>query len=494
MRKGIIFPLTIACLMIAVLALLTGTAYLADNASNSVKVAYVSVTTGNDDTGNGSQETPWASITKAVNSVVGTSTNPYEIHVAQGTYNEENIQLDNYESVLGGYSYATWERDIAACPTVIDASGGVAEEYIFRGATNCLNNCLIDGLTLQNAKRGVFCRSSSPTIAHCRVINCEEGISTAQSAVIENNILENNGYGVFGGSTEGSDTIVKNNLIILSSANAGTAAIASVSNNMQCINNTIDSGSKSGIRVLKSSINHLDPIVLIQNNNITNNYSDGIYLSDNGEYAVDLALITIRYNNVWNNNANYDGYASPGVGDISEDPLYIMPLDSSSMVDSDVTGSPKGDNIADSLLAQMDEMERECDLCGSSVINTATRPKSTYLAAAYDYHLLTGSPSINHGLNENAPADDLDGNARPYPTEGTVDIGCYEYYGELPPHRDSDFADPHPNCHSDLSDCYPNHYSNSSDCYSSSSHCHTDSTNFDSDSSNRYAPAGAYRS
>ena len=44
-----------------------------------------------------------------------------------------------------------------------------------------------------------------------------------------------------------------------------------------------------------------------------------------------------------------------------------------------------------------------------------------------DFHPLAGSPTIDAGTNEYAPADDLDGVARP--VDGTVDIGPYEYKG-----------------------------------------------------------------
>ena len=44
-----------------------------------------------------------------------------------------------------------------------------------------------------------------------------------------------------------------------------------------------------------------------------------------------------------------------------------------------------------------------------------------------DFHPVTGSPTIDAGTNEYAPADDFDGVARPI--GGTVDIGPYEYKG-----------------------------------------------------------------
>ena len=44
-----------------------------------------------------------------------------------------------------------------------------------------------------------------------------------------------------------------------------------------------------------------------------------------------------------------------------------------------------------------------------------------------DFHPVAGSPTIDAGTNEHAPADDFDGVARPI--GGTVDIGPYEYKG-----------------------------------------------------------------
>jgi len=46
-----------------------------------------------------------------------------------------------------------------------------------------------------------------------------------------------------------------------------------------------------------------------------------------------------------------------------------------------------------------------------------------------DYHLTSQSPCIDSGTLEGAPADDMDGQARPNPDSGLVDIGADEFYG-----------------------------------------------------------------
>ncbi len=65
-------------------------------------------------------------------------------------------------------------------------------------------------------------------------------------------------------------------------------------------------------------------------------------------------------------------------------------------------------------------------------------------APAGDYHVTLASPCIDRGASEGAPADDLDGNPRPYDViriAGTglanaFDIGCYEYI--IHPNDDTD--------------------------------------------------------
>ncbi|MEM7230557.1 MAG: right-handed parallel beta-helix repeat-containing protein, partial [Planctomycetota bacterium] len=61
-------------------------------------------------------------------------------------------------------------------------------------------------------------------------------------------------------------------------------------------------------------------------------------------------------------------------------------------------------------------------------------------ADAGDFQLVEGSPLVNAGKNEDAPAEDFDGNKRP--CGGTVDIGAYEYgdCDDPPPPVDPQFV------------------------------------------------------
>ncbi len=74
--------------------------------------------------------------------------------------------------------------------------------------------------------------------------------------------------------------------------------------------------------------------------------------------------------------------------------------------------------------------ENECPAnvnCGSGMIFGI----DPLFVSPEDFHLQTCSPAIDAGIITGAPADDLDGNPRPFSPMGynpaTVDIGCFEY-------------------------------------------------------------------
>ncbi|MBI4881329.1 MAG: right-handed parallel beta-helix repeat-containing protein [Planctomycetes bacterium] len=62
--------------------------------------------------------------------------------------------------------------------------------------------------------------------------------------------------------------------------------------------------------------------------------------------------------------------------------------------------------------------------CAGTGLNLAVDPAFVDLAAG-DLRLTAASPCVNRGLDEGAPAEDLDGLLRP--VMGSVDIGAYEY-------------------------------------------------------------------
>ncbi|MFH1039466.1 MAG: hypothetical protein V1789_12450 [PVC group bacterium] len=102
--------------MVGIIGILFLLLFGINSGSPAATQVYVSTATGSDLTGDGSMENPWASIGHAIDSVSGTAGDPYEILVAQGTYNENELDLGEYESILGGYNPDNWVRDIDAYP------------------------------------------------------------------------------------------------------------------------------------------------------------------------------------------------------------------------------------------------------------------------------------------------------------------------------------------------------------------------------------------
>lgn len=69
-----------------------------------------------------------------------------------------------------------------------------------------------------------------------------------------------------------------------------------------------------------------------------------------------------------------------------------------------------------------------------------------------DYHLQPGSPAIDAGTSEGAPASDIEGNPRP--CWERIDIGAYEYCGDVPPVHIQEFrrGDSNADGRTDISD------------------------------------------
>jgi len=276
---------------------------------------------------------------------------PGTVHVAAGTY-YEHITLKDGVQVLGA----------GADVTTIDGSG---TGDVVIGA----DNSTISGFTITNSGMagyaGILCRYSSPVIINNKITgNDGRGIFCYYSnATIINNIIANNGdWGIW---QNYSTPTINNNLIF--GGRFGGGIMCANSSDSIIMNNTIAENFFRGI-----SCDHSSPI-------ITNNIITGCsYWGIISEFS---SFPTISYNDVWHNRVDYVG-CSPGIGDISDDPMFVDP-------------------------------------------------------AAGDYHLQPGSPCIDAGTNEDAPSIDLEGNPRLIDGDGdgiaVVDMGAYEYVPPPPP-------------------------------------------------------------
>ncbi|MDD5556172.1 MAG: PQQ-binding-like beta-propeller repeat protein [bacterium] len=348
---------------------------------------HVSETTGSDETGDGSKAKPWRTIGKALDEVAGTAAVPVSINVAGGTYAEHELQLEPFVTLFGGFDPATWARDTAQFPSVVDGGGMTSpDEAIFRGA----DNALLAGFTIQNAiGAGVDCGATTTSVRASRITDCLYGVRTRGQSVLRNSILYGNVTGVLGEPNPGFTALVQNCLFLNHGYIEGTMvhgeAIASLSCTMVIMNCTIDA-NVDGIDI-EGVEGQAAPSVLIQNNSITNNAPmDAIEVKG----GANPALVTLRYNNIRGNETNYAEPLVPGERDVSREPLYV----------SSLAISP-----------------------GSFAGNAGALPP-------FDYRLQEASLLINSGNNAGAPRDDLDFNPRP--VNGVTDIGCYEYQGFKP--------------------------------------------------------------
>jgi hypothetical protein len=121
--------------------------------------------------------------------------------------------------------------------------------------------------------------------------------------LIQGNIFANlTTYTVLIFSNRGNPRIVGN---LFYNNSTGDACISVTGGTADIINNTFDRNGKG----FSSS----DNSTVAKNNIVTNSTGYGI----SGVYS------ELNYNNIWNNNPDYEGGAVAGVGSLSQDPLYV---------------------------------------------------------------------------------------------------------------------------------------------------------------------------
>ena len=138
-------------------------------------------------------------IQEGIDACSGTS--PDTVHVAAGTYGE-NIVLDSYVTLLGGYPPGGGTRDPDLNVTTID---GQAVDSVVKVSSK--TGVMIDGFTIQNGSAnlggGIYCDNSSPTITNCTingntaqnagVIYCYNSSPTIKNCTINGNTAHNVG-------------------------------------------------------------------------------------------------------------------------------------------------------------------------------------------------------------------------------------------------------------------------------------------------------------
>ena len=143
-------------------------------------------------------------IQEGIDACSGTS--PDTVHVAAGTYGE-NIVLDSYVTLLGGYPPGGGTRDPDLNVTTID---GQAVDSAVKISSK--TGVIIDGFTIQNGSAdlgggGIYCDNSSPTLTDCTIsgntaeysggggIYCWHSSPTLTGCTINGNTAEYSGGG-----------------------------------------------------------------------------------------------------------------------------------------------------------------------------------------------------------------------------------------------------------------------------------------------------------
>jgi hypothetical protein len=251
---------------------------------------------------------------------------------------------------------------------------------------NTIRDCTI----ANNLTGGIFTTSVYNTLIEKNSLignsNIGIGIDNGGADIGHNIIRDTQGDGIGGFE---SSLIITGNLI----ENNTGSGVGPIHNNARIIGNIIRGNAKNGIDYGLSSQD-------IINNLIVKNKQYGL--------RPGAGTVNVTNNTIADNTAG-------GIYDVSD--MTPRPADRSFLNNVVVFN---GQDFTSAINASYCDLGSG-NLAGNHIISLD--PKFVN-AANGDYHLQIGSPCINTGSNNGAPADDLEGNQRP--TNEIVDMGCYE--------------------------------------------------------------------
>ena len=207
---------------------------------------FVSSATGDDQSGDGSMDKPYKTISYGINKYIETA-NRYGVCVSAGLY-EESIGINSKVNLKGGFAVVEGvpdyfnskptDRENSSYKTEIKSSG----DYVImvNGETSIPlidRTMLIEGFVISNtggltSSCGIYLTKASPTISNCTINGGGFGTESSTSILIDNT-----------SDPALSSNIIKNNL---SSKSVYTTAVKVIGNS-NCLfgNNAIDLGSAS---------------------------------------------------------------------------------------------------------------------------------------------------------------------------------------------------------------------------------------------------------
>lgn len=256
---------------------------------NPISVIHVDVTKGDDATGNGKQEKPYKTITRAIEVASVDST----IQVAPGTYSQESGERFPltlyYLKLVGNPSNRGKEIKIVGGGKYVSASFANQDITIFAG-----KEATVRGVTITNPNNrgyGIWVEDTSPTIERNSLVNSlhdglfitgdsmaevidnyffkniSDGMTVADIAqpMIKNNVFENTGFGIdITGKSEPKMTgnIFRNNL---------DGLIIEGKSKVVLRNNTIEKNQRSGVNVMGEAIADMGTQMNAGGNRFSNN-------------------------------------------------------------------------------------------------------------------------------------------------------------------------------------------------------------------------------
>ena len=294
--------------------------------ANYQKLFYVSSAIGSDETGDGTAQKPWQTISFALSQIQdAASEKRYAVLISQGEYAKTPIAMKNFVDLFGGFEPATWERDISKHRTIL--TGG-QERRVVIGA----DHARLDGFVISNGQirgkgAGVFCEGVSPTITN-NVFVSNKTLSPIPWNPKFLHETANDGGAIY--CENGAAPMIENNLFVKNTTENGRgAAIAFHKNCNGRIANNVFLNNTTGLNdPMRSSDGGAISIFdwsspVIENNVILNNQS--LAKNDAGGLFVALWSAPIIRKNIFVGNQCTDDAGALFVG--GQEHRYDRPLD-----------------------------------------------------------------------------------------------------------------------------------------------------------------------